>query len=129
MRREPRNWRKYWHSYLAHVAQGLVVGFALPTTVALVLAFVGYLVYQVVEYGRFRDMDSGVKCSDWPSRDIADFMLGLWVGLLLQVAQRRCHLSVKSWLNLARPRSHAPHRLWAWRALVCSYGTIISSRQ
>ena len=95
MRREPRNWRKYWHSYLAHGAQGLGVGFALPTTVALVLAFVGYLVYQVVEYGRFRDMDSGVKCSDWPSRDIADCMLGLWVGLLLRVARRRCHPCLK----------------------------------
>ena len=107
MRREPRNWGRYWHSYLAHGAQGLVVGFALPTTVALVLAFVGYLVYQVVEYGRFRDMGSGVKCSDWPSRDIADFMLGLWVGLLLRIAQRRCHPRVKSWLNPARPRPPA----------------------
>ena len=107
MRREPRNWRKYWHSYLAHVAQGLVVGFALPTTVALVLAFVGYLVYQVVEYGRFRDMDSGVKCSDWPSRDIADCMLGLWVGWLLRIAQRRCDPRVKGWFNPARPRPPA----------------------
>ena len=59
MEREPRNWRKYWHSYTAHVAQGLVVGFALPTTLASVLAFVGYLVYQVVEYGRCRDIGRG----------------------------------------------------------------------
>ena len=86
MGREPRNWGKYWHSYLAHVAQGLLVGFAIPTVVALVLAFVGYLTYQVVEYRRFRDIGREVKCSDWPSRDIADFMLGLWAGLLLQIA-------------------------------------------
>ena len=106
MRREPRNWRKYWHSYTAHVAQGLVVGWSLPTTVALVLAFVGYLVYQVVEYGRCRDIGR-VKCGDWPSRDIADFMLGLWIGWLLRIAQRRCHPRVKSWLNPGWPRPPA----------------------
>lgn len=107
MEREPRNWRKYWHSYTAHVAQGLVVGFALPTTLASVLAFVGYLVYQVVEYGRCRDIGRGVQCSDWPSRDIADFMLGLWIGWLLRIAQRRCQRSVKSWLNPGWPRPPA----------------------
>ena len=96
MAREPRSWRRYWHSYLAHGAQGLVVGLALPTTVALVLAFVGYLVYQVVEYGRCRDIGRGGTCGDWPSRDIADFMLGLWVGWLLRIVHRRCHRGAKA---------------------------------
>ena len=96
MEREPRDWRKYWHSYLAHGAQGLVVGWSLPMTLALVLAFVGYLVYQVVEYGRCRDSGRGVTCGDWPSRDIADFMLGLWIGWLLRIAHRRCHRRAKA---------------------------------
>ena len=90
MEREPRNWRKYWHSYTAHVAQGLVVGFALPTTVALVLSVrVAISSTRSLSMDGADDIGRGVQCSDWPSRDIADFMLGLWIGWLLRIAQRR----------------------------------------
>ena len=81
--RQPRNWRKYWKSYLGHVVQGVVVGVALPDAHAIWGVFICYTVYQIVEWLRFRDVVQGIDSTDWPSRDIADFLAGIWVGFFL----------------------------------------------
>ena len=49
----------------------------------------GYLIYQVVEWLRFRDSAQGINSTDWPSRDISDFMYGLWVGPAITALVRR----------------------------------------
>ena len=99
MGREPRNWRKYWHSYLGHAAQGLICGvLGTPVGAALIIAYC-YAQYQRLEYQRFRDRrdtqwynagpgqrDAKPLVDDWPSRDVADFMVGAWMGLGLQLA-------------------------------------------
>ena len=83
--RNPRK-RAYTLSYAAHVAQGMIVAILLPPPVmALVLALY-YLRYQEVESVRFQQVQSRRDANlsvvdDWPSRDIADWMIGGWVGL------------------------------------------------
>ena len=89
-KRAPRN-PKYWWSYAGHFLQGLAVGVSLPG-VNLILACLGYWLYQVVEYRRFADKRDamlrwgpGFEVDDWPSRDLADHLAGLWVGTVAQI--------------------------------------------
>ena len=84
--REPRRW-KYAPHYLAHIAQGAVIGFVLPPVVMGVLLALGYMYYQLVEYQRFQRTqerrEAGLPVlDDWPSRDIADWQIGGWIGFL-----------------------------------------------
>ena len=82
--RAPREWGKYWFGYVSHFLQGLVVGFLIPHPWGIVGAAFFYVAYQVVEWLRFRDILLGVNSTDWPSRDIGDFLIGLWIGLILR---------------------------------------------
>ena len=80
--RQPRNWKKHWKSYAGHLVQGVVVGWLLPDYHAAWGVLLCYLLYQVVEWLRFRDVVQGIDLSDWPSRDIADFLAGVWIGVV-----------------------------------------------
>lgn len=89
MTRNPRNWRRYWHSYLGHMAQGFVIGLLVPCPFNLVLLWESYLFYQRIEYERLRDKRDAVErgapvVDDWPSRDTADLMAGMWLGNFVQ---------------------------------------------
>ena len=50
--------------------------------------FLCYMTYQIVEWLRFRDVVQGIDSTDWPSRDIADFLAGIWVGFFLGLPDR-----------------------------------------
>ena len=54
MQREPRNWSRYWHSYLGHMAQGFLLGLLTPCPLNLVMLWWSYLFYQRIEYERLR---------------------------------------------------------------------------
>ena len=87
--RLPRRHR-YLLSYIGHAAQGLVCALILGWLAPLVIVSC-YLAYQRLEFLRaqcLRDAKlSGIPILDeWPSRDVADFMIGLWIGLPIGVA-------------------------------------------
>lgn len=96
-KRAPRN-PKYLASYIGHGLQGFICAvLATPVGAALIITYC-YCQYQRVEYQRFRDRrdtdwynqgpgqrDAKPLVDDWPSRDIADFMLGAWVGVGVQI--------------------------------------------
>ena len=84
--RAPRK-AKYLWSYAGHVLQGVVLGVVLGFLMAVALVVL-YLAYQRIEYSRFKDRVATETAGrrlldDWPSRDIADFMLGGWIGMWL----------------------------------------------
>ena len=89
-KRNARN-RRYWASYLAHALQGFIAGLLVPMPFNVMLASFGYCLYQVIEYWRFAGKRDalfrwGTKAivDDWPSRDIADWVIGLWCGIATQ---------------------------------------------
>ena len=104
-KRAPRN-PKYWPAYFGHAVQGFVCGAIVPPPISFVLLVIGYWLYQVVEYRRFADRRDAEQWAwekehayieamgkpidmrewvvdDWPSRDIADHMIGMWVGAVV----------------------------------------------
>ena len=88
--RRQRNWRAWWFSYLAHYAQGGLVGLLVPWPLNMILAYLGYSQYQEVEYARLRDLrdaeyEGKAMVGDWPSIDLMDRLTGLWVGIGAQV--------------------------------------------
>ena len=88
-KRNPRN-PKYWPAYLGHAGQGFICGLLLPPPLSVTLAVVGYWLYQRTEFQRFamrRDAEmrwgQDAVVDDWPSRDIADHLAGLWLGIIV----------------------------------------------
>lgn len=84
---------KYWMAYAGHFAQGFIAGLLIPLPLNVLLAVVGYWLYQLTEYRRFADKRNAVMCwgkqaivDDWPSRDIADHLAGVWSGTAAQLA-------------------------------------------
>ena len=87
--RSPRKWQYLW-AYIGHAAQGLAVGILVPPPFMAVLLAMFYLRYQQVEYNRFdkaatRERMGIPPVDDWPSRDIADWMVGGWLGLAIGI--------------------------------------------
>ena len=89
VKREPRDWRKDGHNYAIHIIQGGIIFYLLPWHMSLTFLALGYIIYQIVEYKRARDlreseMKGWVRVGDWISRDIADWLVGGWVGMIGQ---------------------------------------------
>ena len=77
LKRQPRNPAYFW-SYAGHIAQGFICGLAMP----LVWLPLAYIAYQCIEWICFWKRNEAGKflADDHPSRDIADFMAGGWIG-------------------------------------------------
>ena len=91
-KRAPRN-PKYIGSYAGHFLQGFICGLLIPPPLNILLAAVGYRLYQLTEYRRFADRRDALLrwgdkagVDDWPSRDIADHLAGIWTGIAIQAA-------------------------------------------
>ena len=86
--------REYFWSYLGHVAQGFILCLLTTPLLGAFIIAQGYYQYQRIEYQRFKDArdtrwynegpgqrDAKPEVDDWPSRDIADFMIGGWCAM------------------------------------------------
>ena len=81
---------KYLFSYIGHVVQGFFAAVVLGwlTPIALVAC---YIAYQALEFSRAIALrrakaNNWAVLDEWPSRDIADFLLGLWGGMVVGMA-------------------------------------------
>ena len=78
----PRDWRKNWYNYIGHFALGCLTGVfsAFGDKFSAALLFVGFIVYQGYEYWRRGKTDT-------PARDVADYLIGLILVLILSLSE------------------------------------------
>ena len=103
MKRDPRNWDKYWLGYSSHIAQGLLTCYLVPAPYNLILLAAFFIIYQVTEYQRCKDMrwaykNAWPKLGDWISRDLMDWIYGGWPGVVLQ--SLATELEVGVWMGI-----------------------------
>ena len=74
----PERSNKFLLSYFGHALQGCVAGFYVPWLFSSYL----YVNYQKLEYTAYynRNKDGEFIAGDTPSRDIADYLIGYYIG-------------------------------------------------
>ena len=81
MKAPKRNWRRYWHCYLLHLVQGIVVGIlAWSVPMPALILFLGVMFYQAAEYIRLRELEGH---GDTLKRDVMDIVFGIHIGILM----------------------------------------------
>ena len=84
LKRKPRNWKANGFAYVGHAAQGLVCGLFMPFFWAPYL----YAQYQRAEYESYynRNKDGDFLADDFVSRDLADWLLGNYIGSIISAS-------------------------------------------